>query len=43
MFVYVKWTSLGRGLLASGSAIKACFVFACHSRNGGLRRRRRRA
>ena len=24
MYVYVKWNSFGRGLLASGLAIKAC-------------------
>jgi len=26
MSLYVKWNSFGRGLLASGLAIKACLV-----------------
>lgn len=26
MYLYVKWNSLGRGLLASGLAIKSCRV-----------------
>src|SRR6266852_7981235 len=42
-YLYVKWTSFGRGLLADGCAIKACLGFAGHPRNGGLRRRRRSA
>jgi hypothetical protein len=42
-YLYVKWNSFGRGLLASGLAIKACLCLRGHSRNGGLRRRRRRA
>lgn len=42
MFVYVKWNRSRRGLLADVYVTKACLGFAGHSRNGGLRRRRRR-
>ena len=41
-YLYVKWNSFRRGLLADGFLIKACWGFAGHSWNGGLRRRRRR-
>ncbi len=41
-YLFFKWNSLRCGPLADGSVIRACFVFAGHSRNGGLRRRRRR-
>ena len=34
-YLYVKWNSLQCGSLADGSAIRALFVFAGHSRNGG--------
>jgi hypothetical protein len=42
-YLYVKWNSFGRGLLASGLALKHVIRLSGHSRNGGLRRRRRRA
>jgi len=41
-YLHVKWNSLRCGSLAGSSGIRAWFVFAGHSRNGGLRRRRRR-
>jgi hypothetical protein len=41
-YLSVRWNSLRCGSLADGSVIRAWFVFAGHSRNGGLRRRRRR-
>jgi hypothetical protein len=41
--IYVKWNSSECGSLADVYAIKACLGFTGYSRNGGLRRRRRRA
>jgi hypothetical protein len=41
-YLYVKSNSLRCGSLADGSVTRARFFFAGHSRNGGLRRRRRR-
>jgi hypothetical protein len=41
-YLYVKWNSFGRGSPANGLAIKHVVLFHGHSRNGGLRRRRRR-
>jgi hypothetical protein len=41
-YLYVKWNSFRCGSLANDSVIRAWFVFAGHSRNGGLRRHRRR-
>jgi len=42
-YLYVKWNRFGLWLPADVPLIRAWFVFAGHSRNGGLRRRRRRA
>jgi hypothetical protein len=41
-YLYVKWNSFGCGSPANDLAIKAHVLLRGHSRNGGLRRRRRR-
>ncbi len=41
-YLYVKWNSSECGSVAQASVIRAWFVFADYSRNGGLRRHRRR-
>jgi hypothetical protein len=40
-YLYVKWNSSGCCSPADVCAIRACLGFVGHSRNGGLRRRRR--